>query len=129
MGSGEVGGFFTDGGTFAAAACSPQLLEGSGFVTELERTLRIPAGRPALEVKFRAPEFDNDAIGQIRDAFEIQPPADSASLLAGYASRTGGSEVTRAASACGTGQRARWPSAAGRRSVGLAADCPAVRHA
>lgn len=71
-GAGEVGGFFTDGGSFAAAACSPQLIEGSGFVTELDRFLKIPADRPALEVKFQAPGFDTNALNQIRDAFEIQ---------------------------------------------------------
>ncbi|MBX3423652.1 MAG: VCBS repeat-containing protein [Pirellulaceae bacterium] len=71
-GSGVVGGFFTDGGSFAGAACSPQLLEGSGFVTELDRILNVPANRPALEVKFQAPEFDTQARQQIRDAFEIQ---------------------------------------------------------
>lgn len=67
-----TGGFFTDGGSFASAACSPQLLEGTSFVTELERVLRVPDNRPVLEVKFRAPEFDDTARQQIRDAFEIQ---------------------------------------------------------
>lgn len=72
VGSGVVGGFFTDGGSYSEAACSPQLLEGSGFATELERVLKIPANRPALEVTFQAPEFDTLARQQIRDAFEIQ---------------------------------------------------------
>lgn len=72
VGSGVVGGFFTDGGSYSEAACSPQLLEGSGFATELERVLKIPANRPALEVTFQAPEFDSLARQQIRDAFEIQ---------------------------------------------------------
>jgi large repetitive protein len=72
VGSGVVGGFFTDGGSYAGAACSPQLLEGTGFATQLDRVLKIPENRPALEVTFQAPEFDTLARQQIRDAFEIQ---------------------------------------------------------
>ncbi|MCA9194793.1 MAG: VCBS repeat-containing protein, partial [Planctomycetales bacterium] len=71
FGAGVVGGFSTDGGTFANAACSPQLLEGTSFSTELDRVLRIPAGKPGLQVSFQAPEFDSSAMHEIRDAFEL----------------------------------------------------------
>jgi large repetitive protein len=71
QGAGVVGGFFSDGGTFAGPGCSPQLLEGTAFSTELERLLRVPEDRPALEVKFQAPHFDSRSADHIRDAFEI----------------------------------------------------------
>jgi large repetitive protein len=72
IGPGVVGGFSTDGGSYASAACSPQLLEGSAFVTELTRNLVVPRENSALEVSFEAPEFDTQSLQQIRDAFEIQ---------------------------------------------------------
>lgn len=66
-----IGGSFTDGGSFAAATCSPQLLEHDRYLTEFRQTLRIPRDRSTLKVTFQAPQFDTSAVHQVRDAFEI----------------------------------------------------------
>ncbi|MFO0940533.1 MAG: FG-GAP-like repeat-containing protein [Pirellulales bacterium] len=71
QGAGLVGGVSTSGGTFEKVGCSPQLLEGQGFSTELERILKVPSGRPVLELMFQAPHFDTASRGQIRDAMEV----------------------------------------------------------
>ena len=71
-GPGPGGGFAGNGGTYANAACSPQLLEGTGFATELTRVLKVPADKPILQVQFESPQFDTSSIQQIRDAFEIE---------------------------------------------------------
>lgn len=65
------GDLTTQGGTWANASCSPQLVEGSGFATELTRHLTLPDDSSAVKVIFQAPEFDTASDG-IRDAFEIE---------------------------------------------------------
>ena len=72
VGSGVVGGFFSDGGSYATAACSPQIIEGQGFATDLERLLKVPTSdAKTLEVHVQHPRFDTQALNQIRDAFEL----------------------------------------------------------
>ena len=72
FGSGSQGGFASGGGTYANLACSPQLIEGTGFKTELNRVLKVPGDKSVLQVQFGAPAFDATSQGQIRDAFEIE---------------------------------------------------------
>ncbi len=72
FGTGGVGGFASGGGTYASAACSPQLIEGTGFATELTRILKVPSDKAVLRVQFGAPAFDTTSQRQIRDAFEIE---------------------------------------------------------
>lgn len=71
FGPGQVGGLSSEGGYFVSAACSPKIIEGSGFVTDFERVLKVPANRNTLVVTFEAPAFDGTAKGQVRDALEI----------------------------------------------------------
>ncbi|HBE72061.1 MAG TPA: hypothetical protein DDW52_28315, partial [Planctomycetaceae bacterium] len=61
----------SQGGTWANASCSPQLIEGSGFSTEMSRRLTLPDDTSAVKVLFQAPEFDSSS-GGVRDAFEIE---------------------------------------------------------
>lgn len=70
-GPGQVGGFSTEGGYYSSAVCSPQIVEGAGFVTEYERILKVPANRNSLVVTFEAPSFDTSTVGEIKDALEV----------------------------------------------------------
>ncbi|GAB5404689.1 MAG: hypothetical protein Aurels2KO_29200 [Aureliella sp.] len=67
----QPGGLHSQGGSWANASCSPQLIEGSGFATELTRRLTLPDDTSAVKVLFQAPEFDSASDG-VRDAFEIE---------------------------------------------------------
>jgi RHS repeat-associated protein len=72
FGAGGGGRSPTSGGTYANAACSPQLLEGGDFSTEISRVLHVPSDNKILQVQFEAPVFDTLSQQQIRDAFEIE---------------------------------------------------------
>lgn len=63
--------FQSGGGTWIATACSPQLLEGTGFTTEFSRVLTLPDDSSAIRILFEAPDFDTSSKRTIRDAFEI----------------------------------------------------------
>ncbi len=70
--AGESGSGATNGGVFADAACSPQLVEGNQFASEFEQLLTLPDDSSAVKVHFQAPEFDTASRQTIRDAFEIE---------------------------------------------------------
>ncbi len=59
-------------GTFPHVACSPHLVEGTDFVTEFSRKLTLPDDSSAVQVLFRAPQFDTATVEAVRDAVEIE---------------------------------------------------------
>lgn len=59
-------------GIYPDLACSPELAEGSDFVSELTREMTLPNDSSAIRIHFRAPEFDVSSRQTIRDAFEIE---------------------------------------------------------
>ncbi|GIW98485.1 MAG: hypothetical protein KatS3mg111_1818 [Pirellulaceae bacterium] len=73
LNQGVRGGGGHDGsGMWPQLACSPHLIDGDSFVTEVNRTLTLPDDQSAIEVYFRAPAFDTSSEQMIRDAFEIE---------------------------------------------------------
>ena len=77
------GGSTVRGGRFEPAACSPKLIEGDSFRTELSARITVPNTPSALRLAFDTPSFDTQSKGSIRDAFEIA----TLKLCAGVASR------------------------------------------
>jgi hypothetical protein len=65
------GGSTVRGGRFEPAACSPKLIEGDSFRTELSARITVPNTPSALRLAFDTPSFDTQSKGSIRDAFEI----------------------------------------------------------
>ncbi|RMF38180.1 MAG: hypothetical protein D6753_16155, partial [Planctomycetota bacterium] len=73
LNQGVRGGGEHDGsGMWPQLACSPHLVDGDAFVTDVTRTLTLPNDHSAIEVYFRAPAFDTSSEQMIRDAFEIE---------------------------------------------------------
>ena len=70
--AGESGSGSSNGGVFATAACSPQLVESDKFASELDQVLTLPDDSSAVTVHFQAPEFDTASRRTIRDSFEIE---------------------------------------------------------
>ncbi len=58
-------------GKYVANACSPQLIEGDSYTTQLSANVTLPDANSAIRVQFSAPVFDTATQNAIRDAFEI----------------------------------------------------------
>ncbi|HUP82468.1 MAG TPA: putative Ig domain-containing protein [Pirellula sp.] len=65
------GGSSGHAGRVVPAACSPKLIEGDSFRTELSAKVVVPATPSAIKLQFESPAFDTRSLGLIRDAFEI----------------------------------------------------------
>ncbi|HUP81562.1 MAG TPA: putative Ig domain-containing protein, partial [Pirellula sp.] len=65
------GGSAGHAGKVIPAACSPKLVEGDSFRTQLSAKLIVPDYPAALKIGFDTPAFDTRSNGLIRDAFEI----------------------------------------------------------
>jgi large repetitive protein len=59
-------------GSYRTIACSPQLIEGTAFSTELSRVITLPDDSSAIEVAFQSPLFDQLTKQAIKDSFEIE---------------------------------------------------------
>ena len=59
------------GGRIAIAACSPKIIEGDSYYTDMTRTIVIPDDTSAVRVSIETPIFDLQSAKSIRDAFEI----------------------------------------------------------
>ena len=70
--NGPAGPLHPRGGRFATEACSPQLSERSGIRNGLSQALVLPNTTSAIEVSFRAPQFDTTSQRTMQDAFEIE---------------------------------------------------------
>ncbi len=65
------GGSAAGMGKYVANACSPRLVEGDSYASQLSATITVPDMNSALRVHFAAPTFDTTSLNSIRDAFEI----------------------------------------------------------
>lgn len=58
-------------GKYLFNTCSPQLVEGSSYASQLSTHVTLPDSTTAIQVKFDTPVFDRSSQQSIRDAFEI----------------------------------------------------------
>ncbi len=58
-------------GKYLFNTCSPQLVEGSSYTSQLSTHVTLPDNTTAIQVKFDVPVFDRSSQQTIRDAFEI----------------------------------------------------------
>jgi RHS repeat-associated protein len=65
------GGSSGGSGKYVFDACSPRLIEGDSFSTQLSASVFIPDSTTAVKVKFDAPSFDITSQRSIRDALEF----------------------------------------------------------
>ncbi len=67
----ESGGSANARGSYVASACSPKLIEGNSYSSQLSAEVSLPDSNSAIQVHFSAPVFDATSQNAIRDAFEI----------------------------------------------------------
>ena len=67
----NAGGSNTAQGKYVYDACSPRLIEGNSFLTQLSASVTLPDATSAIKVRFDAPSFDASSQRTIRDALEI----------------------------------------------------------
>lgn len=65
------GGSASSQGKYVASACSPKLIEGDSYTTQLSARVTLPDSSSAVRVKFDVPSFDISSQQTIRDAVEI----------------------------------------------------------
>lgn len=65
------GGGGTGAGRVDSFSCSPRLVEGNSFRTELRIPVVAPTTPSSVRVTFDSPQFDASSTGMVRDAFEV----------------------------------------------------------
>ncbi|MDX1929713.1 MAG: FG-GAP-like repeat-containing protein [Pirellulaceae bacterium] len=66
-----AGGSERSQGRYVFDACSPRLIEGDSFSTQLSANVFVPDETTAIKIKFDAPHFDSASQSSIRDALEF----------------------------------------------------------